>query len=99
MGTGFSKRKKQAKQMQQEFAKMQEKLLQTEVTGSDGGNLVQITLNGEGDLIKIQIDKACVDPDDVEGLESLIQIAHKNAQEKLKKESGGGLPDLGAFGF
>lgn len=110
MGTGYNKRKKQAKMMQEEFAKMQEKMKDLEVTGSAGNGLVEITLNGDSEVKRIKIKPDCVDPDDVEGLEDLLKAAFNDAQDKLKKESpmdlssmmgnmpGGGLPGLGGLG-
>lgn len=106
MGSGFSKRKKQAKMMQEEFMKMQEKLKDIEVLGSSGNGLVAISMNGDGDVTKIKINPECVDPDDIEGLEDLIKAAFDDAQKKLKKETpdisgmmGGGLPGpLGSLG-
>lgn len=94
MGTGFSKKKKQARAMQQQFMDMQGKLNDLEVVGTAGNGLVTMTLNGEGQIKRLKIKPECVDPDDIEGLEDLIVSAHKEAQEKLKKESSLGLPTL-----
>ena len=106
MGSGFAKKKKQAKMMQEQFAKLQEEMKNTEVTGSAGNGLVTVTINGENQLVGIKIKSDCVDPEDIEGLEDLITAAFKDASEKLKKTSGGmgdlmggGMPDLGALGF
>lgn len=107
MGTGFSKKKKQAKMMQEQFMKMQDQLKQTEVTGTAGNGLVSITLNGENEILHLKIKPECVDPEDVEGLEDLIKEAYKNASQQLKETSempdfsglGGGLPDLKSLGF
>lgn len=101
MGSGFSKRKKQAKLLQDEFLQMQNKLKTLEVTGIAANNLVTVKLNGEGDMIELKVDPRCVDPEDVEGLEDLILAAYKDAKEQLKKSSAmnqGGLPSLGSFG-
>jgi len=91
MGSGFSKKRKQAKAMQEQFMKMQEQLKELEATGEAGGGLVSVTLNGEHELKKIRIKPDCVDPEDVEGLEDLILAAHKDALEKLQKNSSSGL--------
>lgn len=92
MGTGYSKQKKQAKLMQQQFAQIQEELKNKHFTASSSGDLVTVTLNGDGDLMSIKINPSCVDPEDVEGLQDLIMQAHKAAGEKVKKEA---VPDLG----
>lgn len=104
MGTGFSKKKKQAKMLQEQFSKMQEQIQETEVTGTAGNGLVSITLTGEHELKQIKIKPDCVDPEDVEGLEDLIKAAYLDAMNKLKSQtpklpSMPGMPNLGAFGL
>ncbi len=101
MGTGFSKKKKEAKLMQQQFGKLQEQLNQMEVTGVAGGGLVSITLKGDGDMKSIKIQPDCVDKEDIEGLELLIKSAYGEAQKKLKEQSPQRMPSdfsgLGKF--
>lgn len=105
MGTGFSKKKKQARLFQEQLTKMQEQIQHTEVTGSSGNGLVTIVLSGEQDMKSIKIKPDCVDKDDVEGLEDLIKAAYNDAAAKLKSQAtpqlptGMGLPDLSQFGF
>lgn len=53
---------KQAQQMQSRMAEMQAQLEAAELTGQSGGGLVSLTLNGKGDLKRIKIDKALLDP-------------------------------------
>ena len=96
MGTGFAKKKKQAKMLQQQFSKMQGEMQTIEVTGSAGNGLVTIVLNGENELKQLKIKPECVDPEDIEGLEDLIKAAYREALEKLKKETMKGMPDLGS---
>ena len=108
MGSGFSKKKKQAKQFQQQLMQMQEQMANTEVEGSAGNGLVTLKLNGENELKAIKIKPECVDPDDVEGLEDLVRAAYTDALKKLKEQSMGGaggmsgmpgMPDLSGFGM
>lgn len=101
MGTGFSKKKKEAKLLQEQFSKLQSQMQSTEVTGVAGNGLVTLILSGEGDLKQLKIKPECVDPEDVEGLEMLIKAAHADAQAKLKAQSSNlpglppGFPGLG----
>lgn len=106
MGTGFSKRKKEARMLQEQLSKMRTDLETTEVTGSAGGGLVTIVLNGNHEIKQIKIKPECVDPEDVDGLEALIKAAftdaHKKLEEKSKKEMGdmgAGFPGMGSFPF
>jgi DNA-binding YbaB/EbfC family protein len=103
MGSGFAKKKKEAKKMQEQFMKMQEHLKNESVEGVAGNGLVKIVLSGEHAMQKISINPSCVDPEDVEGLEDLIKAAYQDALKKLEKSMpslsdslGGG---LGALGF
>ncbi len=98
MGTGFSKKRKQAKMMQEKFSKMQEEMKNVEVIGQAGNGLVTITLNGDSDMTKITIKPDCVDPDDIEGLEDLVKAAYQDAQKKLK-ENMPGMDSLGSMGL
>jgi nucleoid-associated protein EbfC len=106
MGTGFSKKKKQARLLQSQFSEMQNKLQKTEVTGSAANGLVTLELTGEYELKNIRIKPECVDPEDVEGLQDLIKAAYNDAKSKLEKESlsnlpmpPGGMPNLGMLGI
>ena len=93
MGSGFSKLKKQARQMEAQYEKMREEMSKLEVTGSAGNGLVTLVLNGEHEMKDLKIKPACVDPNDVEGLQDLIRAAYSEALEKIKAQSQqGNLP-------
>lgn len=87
MGTGFAKKKKEARAMQQKFQEMQEKMKQEEATGTAGNGLVTLKLNGEYEMLSIKIKPECVDKDDIEGLEDLIKAAYRDASKKLQDQS------------
>ena len=78
---------KQAQQMQQKMAEMQAELETIEMTGIAGGGMVQLTLNGKGDMKKLKIDKSVVDPADTEVLEDLIVAAFNDARAKVNTHS------------
>jgi len=75
---------KQAQQMQTKMAEIQAQLETVEMTGMAGGGMVQITLNGKGDLKKIKIDKSVLDPDESEVVEDLIVAAFNDARQKVQ---------------
>lgn len=88
--------------MQEQFAQLQEQMQNVEAEGQAGNGLVTIKLNGDFEIKSLRIKPDCVDPDDVEGLETLIKAAHKDAMENVRKtmpSMGGGMPDLGSLGF
>lgn len=77
---------KQAQQMQDRMAEMQEKLAQREAIGTAGGGLVQVTVNGKQEIKAVKIDPSLVDPAEVEVLEDLIVAAASDARGKMEAE-------------
>jgi DNA-binding YbaB/EbfC family protein len=75
---------KQAQQMQARMQEMQAKLGDMQATGGAGAGLVEVTLNGKGDLKSIKLQKAVVDPEEVEVLEDLIVAAFNDAKSKVE---------------
>jgi DNA-binding YbaB/EbfC family protein len=74
---------KQAQEMQAKMAEMQAQLETIEMTGGAGGGMIELTLNGKGDLKKLKIDPALLDPKEVEVLEDLIIAAFNDARGKV----------------
>ena len=74
---------KQAQEMQAKMAAVQAQLETVELTGTAGGGMVQLALNGKGDLKKIKIDKTLLAPDEGEVLEDLIVAAFNDARAKV----------------
>lgn len=82
---------------------MKEELAQISETGSSGGNIVNVTLNGKFEITDIKIDPIAVDPRDVQMLQDLIKAAHHDAmdkvQEAIKEKSGSLLGGLNIPGM
>ncbi len=82
---------------------MKEELAQISETGSAGGNIVNVTLNGKFEITDIKIDPIAVDPRDVQMLQDLLKAAHHNAmdkvQEAIKEKSGSLLGGLNIPGM
>ena len=74
---------KQAQAMQTRMAEMQAQLEAVEMTGMAGGGMVQLTLNGKGDVKRVKIDRAVVDPAETEVLEDLLVAAFNDARQKV----------------
>jgi DNA-binding YbaB/EbfC family protein len=95
---------KQAQQMQQRMAELQEKLQVETMEGTAGGGVVTATVNGKHELLALKIQPQVVDPEDVEMLEDLVQSAVNEAmrkmEERMQSEMGkltGGLSLGGLF--
>jgi DNA-binding YbaB/EbfC family protein len=66
----------------------QEKLAFIQATGSSGGGMVEIDLNGKLEVLAVRIAKEAVEDGDTEMLEDLITAAFSNALEKTKEAIG-----------
>lgn len=93
---------KNADAIQQQFKQLQDGLSEVSVTGSSGGNLVNVTINGRMEVTSVRLDPIAVDPRDIQMLQDLIVAAHHDAitklQEEVKERYGsllGGMPGAG----
>jgi nucleoid-associated protein EbfC len=91
MGSGFSKMKKQARLLEEQYAKIQEEMKQKEFIGTSGNGLVTVVFSGDKELKKIQIKPECVQPDDLEGLQDLILAAMRDGYRKIAQEDQGSM--------
>lgn len=69
----------QARKMQEQMEKAKQQLEEAELTGSAGGGLVTVTVDGNGAMKGVSIKPKAVDPDDIEMLEDLIIAAYNEA--------------------
>ena len=84
--TDFSKIIDKAKEIEERMRESQERIKNISVEGSSGSDSVKVTLNGEGEMIKILISDEIL-KEDKSILEDLILAAHNNAKEKLKSKT------------
>ena len=75
---------KQAQEMQTKMEDMQNKLSELEVTGSAGAGMVEYTLTGKNEALRLQIDPTLLSPDNAEMLEDLIVAAANDARSKVE---------------
>lgn len=84
------------RKMQGDMEKAQEELAEETVTGSAGGGMVEVDMDGHQAVQALRIKPEVVDPDDVEMLEDLLLAAIGDASEKVKsltEERMGGFAD------
>ena len=84
--TDFSKILDKAKEIENKMKESQEKIKNINVTGISGGDSVKVTLNGEGELINIDISTQIL-KEDKTIIEDLIKAAHNNAKSSLKSKT------------
>ena len=84
--TDFSKILEKAKELEKKMKESQEAIKKIEVLGNSGGDLVKVKLNGEGEMIDVQIsDKLLNEEKNI--IEDLIKAAHNNAKSALKSKT------------
>ncbi len=79
----FNKILDKAKELESKIKESQEKIKKIEAEGISGLNSVKVTLNGEGDIKKVELSQEVL-KEDKTIIEDLIMAAHNNAKSKLK---------------
>jgi DNA-binding YbaB/EbfC family protein len=77
---------KQAQQMQEKMAKMQEDMAKMEVVGESGAGMVKVTMMGNHNVRKVEIDDSLVG-EDKEMLEDLVAAAINNAVSRVEQNN------------
>ncbi len=88
---------KQVQEMSKKMEEVQRELAKKSVTADAGGGMVKVTANGKHEVVKIEIEKDLINPDDIDMLQDLIVAATnkalaesaKMAQEEITKLTGG----------
>lgn len=78
---------KQVQKMQEEMARVQAELGNKTVSEEAGGGMIKATVNGNKELVSVEIDKQVIDPEEKEILEDLVVAAVNKALESAGKMS------------
>ena len=84
--TDFTKILDKAKELEAKMKESQDKIKNIKVEGSSGSNSVKITLDGEGEMSKIELSDNIL-KEEKGIIEDLILAAHNNAKSKLKSKT------------
>ena len=84
--TDFSKILDKAKELEAQMKKSQEKIKNIEVEGISGDNSVKVILNGEGEMVKLEISPETI-KEEKAIIEDLIVAAYNNAKAQLKSKT------------
>jgi DNA-binding YbaB/EbfC family protein len=76
----IQKMMQQAQAMQ---AKMDQELSAMKVEAASGGGMVKIEMSGKKEILSVSIDRAAVDPEDVETLQDLVLAAAREASRRV----------------
>jgi len=97
--TDFSKILEKAKEVEAKMKESQEKIKQIEVIGVSGGDSVKVTLNGDGEMINLDLSDEVIKEEKVIIID-LIRAAHLNAKNQLKSKTSDAISKAtGSFGI
>ena len=97
--TDFSKILDKAKELEIKMKESQEKIKNIKAEGVSGSNSVKVTLNGENEMIKINLSEEVMKEDKVV-IEDLILAAHNKAKSELKVKTSEEISkSTGGFGI
>lgn len=104
---GMGNLMKQVQKMQEKMGEVQAELENKTVTAESGGGMVKVTANGRQQIVKIEMEKEVVDPEDLDMLEDLIVAAvnkaldesNAMAQEEMSKATSGMMPNIPGMKF
>tara|TARA_B100001996_G_scaffold368031_1_gene340192 strand:+ start:263 stop:583 length:321 start_codon:yes stop_codon:yes gene_type:complete len=99
MMTDFNKILEKAKEIEVKMKESQEKIKNIEATGISGSNSVKVTLNGNNEMLRIEISPETI-KEEKSIVEDLIVAAHNNAKSQLKTKTSEELSKAtGEFGI
>jgi len=84
--TDFNKILDKAKELEVKMKESQEKIKKIEATGISGANSVKVTLDGEGNIVKIDLSPEILNEEKTI-IEDLIKAAHNNAKSQIKSKT------------
>ena len=84
--TNFSKILDKAKELENKMKESQENIKKIRVEGVSGSNSVKVILDGEGEMIKIELSDELL-KEEKSIIEDLIVAAHNNAKAQLKSKT------------
>ena len=85
---------KQAQSMGSRMKEMNEQLSAIRAVGSAGGGLVEVEVNGLGEMLRVSIDPTLLEKKDRELIEDLVPAATNAALAKAKEQQARSMQDL-----
>ena len=76
---------KKMQKMQKEMVEAQDALNAQQFEGTAGGGMVKVVMNGQRQMLEINLDESVVDPEDIEMLQDLVVIATNEALKKVEE--------------
>jgi len=85
---------RKAKEMSGRMSEIQDQLRAKRATGSAGGGMIEVEVNGVGDVLRISIEPALVEKGDREMIEDLLPGAINQALAKSKQMNADAMASL-----
>ncbi|MGI6201939.1 MAG: YbaB/EbfC family nucleoid-associated protein [Eubacteriales bacterium] len=76
---------RQAQKLQEQMTQLQEQLDAREYEVTAGGGMVKVKINGQKEILSIDINPEIVDPDDIETLSDIIVAGVNEAIRKVEE--------------
>ena len=90
---------KMASQVKEQMESAQEDAAKILATGEAGGGMVKVVMNGNHEIVKLEIEPSIVNPEETGLLEDLVRAASNQAavkvKEALKEHMGSMVSDMG----
>jgi DNA-binding YbaB/EbfC family protein len=85
---------KQAQSMGSRMKEMNGQLSAIRAVGNAGGGLVEVEVNGLGEMVRVSIDPTLLEKKDRELIEDLVPVATNAALAKAKEQQARSMQDL-----
>ena len=92
---GLGDMMKQAREMQEKVATLQQELAELTVTGESGAGMVRVTMTGRHDVRNVEIDASLL-AEDKEMLEDLLAAAVNDANRRVERTHAERMSELTA---
>jgi DNA-binding YbaB/EbfC family protein len=85
---------KNAQKIQEQMGVVQEQLAEIRVSGSAGGDMVEVDLNGKLEVLEVRISQEIVDERDAAMLSDLVASAFSVAMEKAREAAAAKMAEV-----
>ncbi len=82
--TNIAEMMQKAQEMKTKMTEMQQKVVSMDIAGESGAGMVNVIVNGKGELRSLKIEPGIVNAEEVELLEDLVMAAVNDGKKKAE---------------